>query len=62
MNKELATLDPRVTVFVAGMLCIVALGGMALGYEVSFNVCDCAIRLSKSDGAAGALERLAPTP
>lgn len=62
MNKDLATIDPRVTIFVAGMLCAVVLGGMALGYEVSFSVFDGTLRVSKPDSDVGAAERLALTP
>ena len=47
---SIASLDPRVAVFAIGAACIVALGGMALGYDVDLTVLGNGIRLSKPQG------------
>lgn len=47
MPKGVAGLDPRVAIFVMGALSIIALGGMAFGYEVDIKAFGGEVRLSK---------------
>ena len=40
--------DPRIAVFAISAACVVALAGMALGYDVDLNVLGNGVRISKS--------------
>lgn len=42
---EMAQVDPRVAIFAIGAICIVALGGMAFGYNV--NVLSDGVKLDR---------------
>lgn len=58
MTKDMAVvaeLDPRVAVFAIGAACIVVLAGLALGYDVSIDVQESSMRLSKPCDAVPAL-------
>ena len=49
MTKSITTMagiDPRVAVFTVAAMCIVALGGMALGYDVELNILGNGVSLS----------------
>ena len=49
MTKSIATMagiDPRVAIFTVAAMCIVALGGMALGYDVELNILGNGVSLS----------------
>ena len=62
MPKAMAALDPKVAIFMVGTLGIVALGGMALGYDIDLNVFGSRIKLSRPSCSEGVRRRLASAP
>jgi hypothetical protein len=62
MPKAMATLDPKVAIFIMGTLGIVALGGMVLGYDVDLRVLGNGVQLSKPTNRNAARRYLVSAP